>query len=61
MPYIVSTRVLNEMDDKIHNVIELVLERPPLRKVIDNLEPNTSESEQYLFSYYVLSIFNITF
>jgi len=51
-----ETRVLNEMDEKIHNVVELLLERPPLRKVMDNFERNESESEQYFFSYYVLSI-----
>jgi hypothetical protein len=51
-----ETRVLNDLDEKIHNVLELVLERPSLRKVMDNLELNASESEQYLFTYYVLSI-----
>jgi hypothetical protein len=51
-----ETRVLNEMDEKTHNMIELVLERPSLSKVMDNLEPNTSESGQYLFSYYILLI-----
>jgi hypothetical protein len=51
-----ETRVLNDLDEKIHNVVELVLERPSLRKVMDNLELNASESEQYLFTYYVLSI-----
>ena len=49
-------RVLNEMDEKTHNIIELVLERPSLSKVMDNLEPNLSGSGQYLFSYYILFI-----
>lgn len=51
-----ETRVLNEMEEKTHNIIELVLERPSLSKVMDNLEPNVSESGQYLFSYYILLI-----
>jgi len=51
-----KTRVLNDLDRKIHNIIELVLERPSLQKVMHNLEPNTSESEQYFFTYYLLSI-----
>jgi hypothetical protein len=44
------------MDEKTHNIIELVLERPSLSKVMDNLEPNLSGSGQYLFSYYILFI-----
>jgi hypothetical protein len=51
-----ETRVLNDLDKKIHNFVELLLERPSLHKVVDNLEPNASESEQYLFTYYFLSI-----
>lgn len=43
-------------EEKTHNIIELVLERPSLSKVMDNLEPNVSESGQYLFSYYILLI-----
>jgi len=51
-----ETRVLNEMDEKIHNIIELALERPLLSKVMDKPEPNSSESGEYLFSYYILSV-----
>ena len=51
-----ETRVLNDLDRKIHNFVELLLERPSLQKVVDNLEPNASESEEYLFTYYFLSI-----
>ena len=53
-----ETRVLNDLEEKVHNVLELVLEHPSLFKVMDKLESNASESEsgQYLFSYYILSM-----
>lgn len=51
-----ETRVLNEMDKKIGSVLQLILERPSLSKVMDNLEPSASWSGDYLFSYYILSV-----
>ncbi len=51
-----QSRVLNDLDEKIHKTTELMLERPSLRKVMDNLELTASESEQYVFSYYILSL-----
>ena len=51
-----ETRVLNDLEEKIHNVIELVLQHPSLFKVMDKLESDGSESGQYLFSYYFLSM-----
>jgi len=51
-----QSRVLNDLDEKIHKTTELMLERPSLRKVIDNLGMAASDSEQYIFSYYILSI-----
>jgi len=50
-----ETRVLNELEEKIHNVIEFVLEHPSLFKVMDKVESN-EELGQYLFSYYFLSM-----
>jgi hypothetical protein len=51
-----QSRVLDDLDEKIHKTTELMLERPSLRKVTDNLGLTASESEQYIFSYYILSI-----
>ena len=51
-----ETRVLNEMDEKIGRVLELVLERPSLSKVMHSLDPDASSSGDYLFSYYILSV-----
>jgi hypothetical protein len=45
-----QTRVLNDLDEKVHKMAELVLERPSIQKVIDNQKP----SEELAFSFYVL-------
>jgi hypothetical protein len=46
-----QTRVLNDLDEKVHKMAELVLERPLIQKVIDNQE---KPSEELTFSFYVL-------
>ena len=46
-----QTRVLNDLDEKVHKMAELVLERPSIQKVIDNQE---KPSEELAFSFYVL-------
>jgi hypothetical protein len=52
-----QTRVLNDLDEKVHDTTELMLERPSLQRVMDNVGYGTaSESEQYIFSYYILLI-----
>jgi hypothetical protein len=51
-----QTRVLNDLDEKVHET-ELMLERPSLLRVLDNVGYGTaSESEQCIFSYYILLI-----
>ena len=51
-----QSRVLNDLDEKIHKATELMLERPSLQKVMDKVDLTASESEQYTFSYYILTI-----
>jgi hypothetical protein len=53
-----QSRVLNDLDEKIHNTTELMLERPSLFGVVDNLGLTPSELEHHLFSYYILSIWS---
>jgi hypothetical protein len=38
------------LDEKVHDMAELILERPSIQKVIDNQKP----SEELAFSFYVL-------
>jgi hypothetical protein len=40
-----QSRVLNDLDEKIHNTTELMLERPSLFGVVDNLGLTPSELE----------------
>jgi len=53
-----QSRVLNDLDEKIRKTTELMLERPSLRKVMDNIGLTASDSEQYIYSYYILSVCN---
>jgi hypothetical protein len=50
----VETQVLNDLDEKIHRMGELLIERPKMLKVIAKGRPNFSEEGVY--SYYVLFI-----
>src|ERR1041385_2202485 len=50
----VETRVLNDLDEKIHRMGELLIERPDLLKVI--AVGRSDLSEDLVFSYYVLNI-----
>jgi hypothetical protein len=50
-----QSRVLNDLDKKIHKTIELMMERPSLQRVLDNVGLAV-ESEEQMFSYYILSI-----
>ena|SRR5437588_516124 len=50
----VETRVLNDLDEKIHRMGELLIERPDMLKVIAKGRPDLSEA--LVFSYYVLYI-----
>jgi uncharacterized protein DUF6082 len=50
-----QSRVLNDLDEKIHKTIELMMERPSLQRVLDDVAL-TAEYEEQMFSYYILSI-----
>ena len=56
-----QSRVLNDLDEKLHKTTELMLERPSLQRVVDNADKlglTASELEHHLFSYYILSIWS---
>jgi hypothetical protein len=46
-----QTRVLNDLDEKMHKMAELVIERPTIQKVIDKQD---TPSEELAFSFHVL-------
>jgi hypothetical protein len=48
----VETRVLNDLDEKLHRMGEVLIERPQMLKVIYNIPANWNED--VVFSYYIL-------
>jgi hypothetical protein len=48
-----QTRVLNDLNDKYHNMAELAMEDPSIQKVIDN---EGKPSRELAFSFYILWI-----
>ncbi len=47
-----QTRVLNDLDEKVHKMAELIMEDPSIGKVIDNQVP----SRELAFSFYIVWI-----
>src|ERR1041385_862264 len=48
-----QTRVLNDLDEKVRKMIEIIIEKPTMQKVIYKLE---KPSEELSFAYYILFI-----
>ena len=49
----IQTKVLNDLDEKVHNMVEIIIEKPSLQNVIYKLEQPT---EELSFAYYILFI-----
>jgi len=49
----IQTKVLNDLDEKVHKMVEIIVEKPSMQKVIYNLE---KPSEELAFAYYILFI-----
>ena len=49
----IQTKVLNDLDEKVHKMAEIIIEKPSMQKVIYKLE---SPSEELAFAYYILFI-----
>src|ERR671938_464425 len=48
-----QTKVLNDLDEKVHKMAEIIIEKPSMQKVIYKLE---KPSEELAFAYYILFI-----
>jgi hypothetical protein len=48
-----QTKVLNDLDEKVHNMAEIIIDKPSLQKVMYKLE---KPSEELAFGYYILFI-----
>lgn len=49
----VQTKVLNDLDEKVRKMAEIIIENPPMQKVVYKLE---KPSEELAFAYYILFI-----
>ncbi len=49
----IQTKVLNDLDEKVHKMAEIIIEKPSMQKIIYNLE---KPSEDLSFAYYILFI-----
>src|ERR687885_2724031 len=49
----IQTKVLNDLDEKVHNMAEIIIEKPSMQKIIYKLE---KPSEELAFAYYILFI-----
>ena len=49
----IQTKVLNDLDEKVHKMAEIIIEKPSMQKVIYKLE---NPSEELAFAYYILFI-----
>ena len=48
-----ETKVLNDLDDKLHGVIETIVHKPTLARVVEK-EGTATQSEEVVFSYAIL-------
>jgi hypothetical protein len=46
-----QTKVLNDLDEKVHKMVEIIIDKPSMQKVMYKLE-----SEELAFAYYILFI-----
>jgi hypothetical protein len=49
----IQTKVLNDLDEKVHKMAEIIIEKPSMQKVIYKFE---KPSEELAFAYYILFI-----
>jgi len=49
----IQTKVLNDLDEKVHKMVEIIVEKPSMQKVIYKLE---KPSDELAFAYFILFI-----
>jgi hypothetical protein len=49
----IETKVLNDLDDKLHGVVEAVFHKPSLVKLVDKTDQAIG-SDELVFAYYIL-------
>jgi hypothetical protein len=49
----IETKILNDLDEKVRKLVEIIIEKPSLQKVMYNLE---EPSDELAFAYYIFFI-----
>jgi hypothetical protein len=55
-----ETKVLNDLDDKLHGIIETAVHKPTLARVVDK-EGKATQSEEVVFAYAMLYLYSHAF
>jgi hypothetical protein len=55
----IETKVLNDLDEKIHGMAEMLVHRPELVKLLNKNQPN--QTPELVFAYYVLYMCSYAF
>ncbi len=55
----IETKVLNDLDDKLHGMAEMLVHRPELVKLLSKNQPN--QTPELVFAYYILYMCSYAF
>jgi hypothetical protein len=55
----IETKVLNDLDEKIHGMAEMLVHRPELVKLLNSKQPN--QTPELVFAYYILYMCSYAF
>jgi hypothetical protein len=57
----IETKVLNDLDEKIHGMADMLVRRPELIKILDKNQSSGNQTPELVFAYYVLYMCSYAF
>ena len=57
----IETKVLNDLDEKIHGMAKMLVHRPELVKVLDKTQSFGNQTPELVFAYYTLYMCSYAF
>jgi hypothetical protein len=45
----IETKILSDMDERIHEITQMMVEKPDLIRVVDNVDRNVSSNTAYAY------------
>lgn len=57
----IETKVLNDLDEKIHGMADMLVGRPELIKILDKNQSSGNQTPELVFAYYVLYMCSYAF